>query len=224
MQQALKEKPVLQTKTPIYGCTFTGNSGSVLVFFVAGDRPVKYIDPDGRAAETVWDIASLVTGVASLVVNIKKGEVGSAIVDGVGIIADAAAVVVPFVPGGAGIAIKAARAASVVADIASAGEGVATIIDGVNNSDTGSVVSGVGTVVSTGLSRGASKAFDRAGDYASATKFSDIANVLSAGTTAVDTAVVVNDAIRINNPKPQPSTPPPSSQQQERIPSVVVSQ
>lgn len=56
-------------------------------------------------------------GVASFVGNVKEGNVGSAVFDAVGIVADAAAVVTPFVPGGVGAAIKGARALNKVDDV-----------------------------------------------------------------------------------------------------------
>ena len=55
-------------------------------------------------------------GVKSFVSNVKQGNTKAAIVDGVGIVADAAAVAVPFVPGGAGAAIKAVRAGDKAVD------------------------------------------------------------------------------------------------------------
>ena len=55
-------------------------------------NPIIVVDQEGLIGETVWDIASLVTGVKSFVSNTKQGKVGAAIVDGIGIVADAAAV------------------------------------------------------------------------------------------------------------------------------------
>ncbi len=71
--------------------------------------PVNNTDPDGKVVETVLDVTSLVVGVASFADNAGKGNVGAATLDGVGIIVDAVAAVVPFVPGGAGLGIKAFR-------------------------------------------------------------------------------------------------------------------
>ena len=74
-----------------------------------GGNPVLHIDDDGQIFETAWDAASLVMGVKSFVSNIKHGNVGGAIVDGLGIIADAAAVATPFIPGGVSAGISALR-------------------------------------------------------------------------------------------------------------------
>ena len=60
------------------------------------------MDPDGRAIETGWDLFSLGSGVASFIENIRDGNVGGAIIDGVGIVVDAAAVILPGIPGGVG--------------------------------------------------------------------------------------------------------------------------
>ena len=75
------------------------------------DNPVKNIDPDGKAVETGWDIFNVGLDIASLSSNVKNGNVGAAIVDGICLVADVAATAVPFIPGGAGTAVKAARTA-----------------------------------------------------------------------------------------------------------------
>ena len=73
-------------------------------------NPVKLVDPDGQAVETVWDAANVAIGVASFIGNVSAGNIGAAIVDGIGVAVDATATAVPFVPGGAGTAIKTYRA------------------------------------------------------------------------------------------------------------------
>ena len=79
-------------------------------------NPLKYTDSSGEFLETLWDVANVVLGVGSLVDNVKQGNVGDAVLDGLGVLADAAAVILPGVPGGAGAAIKGARAADNVVD------------------------------------------------------------------------------------------------------------
>ena len=69
------------------------------------------MDPDGNVIETLWDIASFVTGIKSLKSNIKAGNTKAAISDGFGVVLDAAAIVIPGVPGGVGAGLKAVRAA-----------------------------------------------------------------------------------------------------------------
>lgn len=55
-------------------------------------------------------------GIYSFVKNVKNGDVAGAIIDGAGIIADAAAVALPFIPGGAGtgVILKSCGLAKVV--------------------------------------------------------------------------------------------------------------
>ena len=77
----------------------------------ANNNPLKYVDPDGQAAETVWDVVNIGIGVASLAQNIREGSYGWAALDAVGLAVDVAATVVPGVPGGAGTIIKAIRGA-----------------------------------------------------------------------------------------------------------------
>ena len=77
-------------------------------------NPLKYVDPSGAILETIWDIANVAMDIASLKTNIGEGNIGGAVVDGVGLLLDAAAVVFPVVPGGAGTAIKTYRAADKV--------------------------------------------------------------------------------------------------------------
>jgi hypothetical protein len=79
--------------------------------------------------ESAWDIFSLGTGVASFVHNVKEGNVGAAIVDGIGIVADAAAVVVPLVPGGVGAGIKAVRTADKVADVVKVEKNTSRVVE-----------------------------------------------------------------------------------------------
>ncbi len=74
------------------------------------DNPINNIDPDGRAVETFWDAANVILDATSLVANAASGNLLSAAVDAGALLVDAAATAVPFVPGGAGTAVKAYRA------------------------------------------------------------------------------------------------------------------
>ena len=56
-------------------------------------------------------------GVKSFVSNVKGGNVLGAVVDGVGIVLDAAAVALPVIPGGAGAAIKGVCAIDKATDV-----------------------------------------------------------------------------------------------------------
>ena len=77
--------------------------------YCAGN-PVSRIDKSGNCFETAFDVVSLVADVHSFVSNIKEGNVSGAIVDGIGTVFDAAAVILPVVPAVAGHSIKAIRA------------------------------------------------------------------------------------------------------------------
>jgi hypothetical protein len=101
-------------------------------------NPWSKFDADGLWAEDLaLGIPSLGVGIASLASNIKKGHVGEAIWDGVGIVADAAAVLLPGVPGGVGLGTKAARLAAAQNKVE-------------NTIDTAETVAEVGAAVATG--------------------------------------------------------------------------
>ena len=87
-----------------------GNVQGFNRYAYANNNPYKYVDPDGRIAETVWDAANVAIGVVSMGNNISAGNYGAATLDAAGVIVDGAATIVPFVPGGAGMAIKVGRA------------------------------------------------------------------------------------------------------------------
>jgi RHS repeat-associated protein len=91
------------------------------------NNPYRYVDPSGEVAETVWDVASIGVGLWSLGGNVLDGNWRAAGVDAVGLAVDGAAAVIPFAPGGAGMAIRAGReageAAADVAKVAKNGDG-----------------------------------------------------------------------------------------------------
>lgn len=78
-------------------------------------NPIKFIDPNGKWVETAWDIANVVMDISSLKSNMARGNVMDAVLDGVGLVLDASAVVLP-VPAGAGVALKAYRATDKAVD------------------------------------------------------------------------------------------------------------
>jgi hypothetical protein len=103
------------------------NTVNLHLYHYAGNNPVKYLYPDGKAVETFWDVTSLSIDIASLINNIAEGDGVSIAIDALGIVADVAAVALPVVPGGAGAAIKAVRGTE---KVLGAVDDVATVIDG----------------------------------------------------------------------------------------------
>lgn len=79
----------------------------------ANNNPYRYVDPDGKVADTVWDAFNLSLGFKSLVSNVRAGNWSGAAVDGVGITLDGAAAAIPMMPGGAAAGIAAYRAGTV---------------------------------------------------------------------------------------------------------------
>jgi RHS repeat-associated protein len=88
------------------------------------NNPFKYVDPDGRVIESPWDILNIGIGVVSFGANVAEGNVGAAAIDAAGVVVDVLAAAVPGVPGGAGTAIKAARAAGKIDSAIDAAKGV----------------------------------------------------------------------------------------------------
>jgi len=85
------------------------------------NNPLSYRDPTGFILETAWDALNVGIGVASAVANVYEGNYMDAAVDVVGVVADTVAMAVPVVPGGAGTAIRAYRAAEIVTEVVDAG-------------------------------------------------------------------------------------------------------
>ena len=89
-----------------------GDSPSLYQF--AGNNPVNFGDPTGEIVDYGWDGFSLAMSFNSLITDLKEGNYGMATLSAFGVLVDAAAFAVPFVPGGAGVALKACRAATVI--------------------------------------------------------------------------------------------------------------
>ncbi|NJL26592.1 MAG: hypothetical protein HC897_01300 [Thermoanaerobaculia bacterium] len=79
--------------------------------------PVNLSDPMGEYAETAFDATSLALGAGSLAHNLIEENYSAAAFDAIGVVADAVAVATPLLPGGAGVALKASRAAGKLAKL-----------------------------------------------------------------------------------------------------------
>ena len=76
----------------------------------ANNNPYRFTDPDGRWAEDlVIGVPSIIMGAKSFANNVQEGNAGAAVAEAVGVVVDAAAILTPGVPGGAGAAIGVVR-------------------------------------------------------------------------------------------------------------------
>jgi len=106
-----------------------GFSGGMNWYAYAAGNPILYADDTGEAVETVWDLANVGIGAASLGYNISEGNWGAATVDTVGLIYDGFATSIPFLPAGASAGLKAYRAGNTVVDAVNIGTDVARIAE-----------------------------------------------------------------------------------------------
>jgi RHS repeat-associated protein len=80
----------------------------------SADDPVTGKDPSGHIVETLWDAANVGYGLYSLGYDSMYGTWGDVAMDAGGLVLDAGATLVPFVPGGAATSIQAGRTAGKV--------------------------------------------------------------------------------------------------------------
>ncbi|WP_152622431.1 polymorphic toxin-type HINT domain-containing protein [Archangium violaceum] len=123
----------------------------------AGGNPVAYVDPTGKALESIWDAASLAMGVASIASWDSNTSTLEKALDVVGVVADAAALAVPFVPGGAGAAIKAYRVGDKVVDAVKATDKTADALKAANRAETTGKMASKADDVGDGLKSAAKK-------------------------------------------------------------------
>lgn len=92
------------------------SSGDTNPYRYVFNSPANATDPSGTFIESAVDATSLGVGIWSLWDNLSEGNFGWALLDTVGIAADALALALPFVPGGVSLAIKGLRAGGVAID------------------------------------------------------------------------------------------------------------
>lgn len=91
---------------------------SISPYAFCNNNPLVVVDQDGRVAESIWDAINFGLGITNASNNISAGNWGAAAVDVVGIVVDAAATLVPGVPGGAATLINTVRATDKATDVA----------------------------------------------------------------------------------------------------------
>ncbi|MDC3379396.1 polymorphic toxin-type HINT domain-containing protein, partial [Planctomycetota bacterium] len=109
------------------------NLGNQYAF--VGNSPISNMDPSGLILETGWDLASFGVGIASLTYNLSQGNWGDAALDLLGVVVDAGALLIPGVPGGAGMLLKAFRGVDKANDLCRLRTGLAVLNaadDGIN--------------------------------------------------------------------------------------------
>lgn len=152
------------------------------LYWYGKNNPTTYVDLDGKIIETLWDIANVGMGLVSAGSNLWAGNFGAAAVDLGGVVLDAASVALPGVPGGAGTAIKAARAADKAVDAVKALNKVDNAVDAVKAAD--KVSDAAKTINKVDNVHDASKTADAAGDAQKIANKSAVEDVAKAGQDA----------------------------------------
>ena len=88
---------------------FPGNLQSYNRYSYVQNNPLTHTDSTGELIDTIWDVGSAIVGVIEVGANLYAGDWGEAAVSAGGVVVDVGAAFVPFVPGGASVAIKAGR-------------------------------------------------------------------------------------------------------------------
>jgi hypothetical protein len=88
---------------------FPANLQSYNRYSYVHNNPLTHTDSTGELIDTIWDVGSAIVGVIEVGANLYAGDWGEAAVAAGGVAIDVGAAFVPFVPGGASVAIKAGR-------------------------------------------------------------------------------------------------------------------
>ena len=150
-----------------------------------GANPVLRVDSDGKIWETVWDVISIAAGVKNLTDNISQRNYEAALADGVGILVDVVAAVIPFVPGGVSAARTAVRVVDKVDDVVDAEKALSTVD---NATDATKVVDKTEDIAS-----GTTKTVENTGQYSVYTGKDADGNVKYVGITSRDPEVRFNE-------------------------------
>jgi RHS repeat-associated protein len=91
-------------------------AGDTNLYRYVGNSPTNAVDPSGNVAETVWDVIAIGLDIGAIGVDIYNIATtgngwGDLAWDVGGLVIDIGATLLPFVPGGAGVAMRATRAA-----------------------------------------------------------------------------------------------------------------
>ena len=137
--------------------------------------------------DTAWDLFNVGLGATSAFMNFKEGNVRSGLVDTGGALVDLGAAFLPFIPGGAGSAIRGSRIAHGIGKVARRASTGSEVVDGgidltegIEEGNAGKSVSGIikasGSVLSfsigTRLTTKADKLTDKVKNYASTKRIS----------------------------------------------------
>jgi hypothetical protein len=107
---------------------------------------VKYTDPDGKALETPWDFASAIFGVISTTLSFANKDYLGGIIGGLGTIADGVSALIPGLPGGWSVGIKAIQYGS------TAFSAIGNMAEGILKKD--GLKLGIGVMQSIGMALG----------------------------------------------------------------------
>ncbi|MCP4128061.1 MAG: hypothetical protein GY753_13495, partial [Gammaproteobacteria bacterium] len=93
------------------------------------NNPIKYRDPSGHIAETVWDIANIAW-------DIHEVRKDPSLLNWGALVVDVAAAALPIVPGGAGLLVRGGKAVKAGVEVATHADEVVDavrVVDGVND-------------------------------------------------------------------------------------------